>query len=230
MLKGFAASVITALTAQNTCGVRSIHPVPVAFIKDQLEAVFTDIQIDAIKSGMLFDTDIINMVASMLPADIPYILDTVMIAKGGASLLQDSAIDSMKHTLFPKALLITPNLPELQALCGGVSVNHARTLITDYGCQNVLIKGGHDTTENVTDILVTKDTEHHFSLPRIITQAGHGTGCSLSAALACYIAQGFDMPQAVHKAKEYVYHALHTARPIGKGHHPLNHNYVLGVE
>jgi hydroxymethylpyrimidine kinase/phosphomethylpyrimidine kinase len=227
MLGGFATSVITALTAQNTCGVSDIYPVPVDFIKSQMHAILLDIDIHVIKSGMLFNSDIISMVADNLPQNIPYILDTVMIAKGGASLLQDSAIESMKTKLFPKALMITPNLPELQALAGGICVSHAQELMKNYGCQNVLIKGGHDTGNDVTDILVTKNDTYEFTLPRIITQAGHGTGCSLSAALGCYIAQGFDIVEAVHKSKDYVYQALKSAHPIGKGHYPLNHNYIL---
>jgi hydroxymethylpyrimidine kinase/phosphomethylpyrimidine kinase len=180
-----------------------------------------------IKSGMLFNADIIDMIADNLPISVPYILDTVMIAKGGACLLQDSAIDSMKRKLFPKALIITPNLPELQALSGGTSVENAQNLIRDYGCQNVLIKGGHAAGDDAVDILVTSDAVHEFSLPRIITQAGHGTGCSLSAALACYIAQGFSIIDAVHKAKNYIHQALMMAYPIGKGHYPLYHNYMI---
>ena len=227
MLGGFATSVITALTAQNTCGVFDIHPAPVLFIQAQMNAVLSDIDIHVIKSGMLFSTDIIDTISELLPDTIPYILDTVMIAKGGASLLKDSAVLAMKEKLFSKALIITPNLPELQALSGGVSVSHARKLITDYGCKNVLIKGGHDTGDNVTDILITPDNITEFTLPRIITQAGHGTGCTLSAALACFIAQGLSLNDAVDKAKHYVYNALNHAFPIGKGCYPLNHNYML---
>jgi hydroxymethylpyrimidine kinase/phosphomethylpyrimidine kinase len=229
MLGGFATSVITALTAQNTCGVTDIHPVPLSFIKAQIDAVLSDIDIHVIKTGMVFCADIITLVAEKLPIHIPYILDTVMIAKGGATLLQDSAIDAMKQKLFPKALIITPNLPELQALSGGVSVMHAQKLIADYGCKNVLIKGGHDTGDMVTDILVTADNFYEFTLPRIITQAGHGTGCTLSAAIACYTAQGLSLYDAVQKSKKYVYEALLNALPIGKGCYPLNHNYMLAL-
>lgn len=227
ILGGFATSVITALTAQNTCGVTDIHPVPLPFIMAQMQAVLSDIDIHVIKSGMLFNSDIITVVADMLPPHTPYILDTVMIAKGGARLLCDSAIDTMKQKLFPKALIITPNLPELQTLSGGVSVHHAQNLIRDYGCKNVLIKGGHDTGDMATDILVTLDTTYEFTLPRITTQAGHGTGCTLSAALACFIAKGLSLRDATDKAKHYVHQALNHALPIGKGCYPLNHNYML---
>ncbi len=225
VLGGFCTSVITALTAQNTCGVSDIHPVPLPFIQSQMHAVLSDIDIHVIKSGMFFSRDIIHGVADMLPSHIPYILDTVMIAKGGASLLQDSAITAMKEKLFHKALVITPNLPELQALSGGISVHHARTLIENYGCQTVLIKGGHDAGDNVIDILVTQNDIFEFSLPRIVTQAGHGTGCTLSAAIACFIAQGLSLEDTVHKAKHYVHNALSNAFPIGKGCYPLYHNY-----
>lgn len=227
ILGGFATSAITALTAQNTCGVSDIHPVPIHFIQAQIQSILSDIDIHVIKSGMLFSVNIIELVANMLPPCIPYILDTVMIAKGGAKLLQDTAIDAMKQSLFPKALIITPNLPELQALAGGTSINHAEMLINNYGCQAVLIKGGHADTDKVTDILVTKETSYQFTLPRIITQAGHGTGCTLSAALACYLAQGFILKDAVEKSKKYVYDALQAALPIGKGCYPLNHNYMI---
>jgi hydroxymethylpyrimidine kinase/phosphomethylpyrimidine kinase len=227
VLGGFCTSVITALTAQNTCSVSDIHPVPLPFIQSQMHAVLSDIDIDIIKSGMLFNNDIIHVVSDMLPPHIPYILDTVMIAKGGSRLLQDSAVTAMKEKLFSKALMITPNLPELQALSGGVSVHHARNLIHDYGCQTVLIKGGHDTYDIVTDILVTQNNIFEFSLPRIITQAGHGTGCTLSAAIACFIAQGLSLEDAVLKAKHYVHNALFNAFPIGKGCYPLYHNYDI---
>jgi hydroxymethylpyrimidine kinase/phosphomethylpyrimidine kinase len=229
ILGGFATSVITALTAQNTCGVFNINPAPVGFIQAQMNAVLSDINIHVIKSGMLFNTDIIGIIAQLIPNNIPYVLDTVMIAKGGASLLKDSAVFAMKEKLFPKALIITPNLPELQALSGGVSVNHAKQLITDYGCKNVLIKGGHDTGDDVTDILVTPDDITEFTLPRIITQAGHGTGCTLSTAIACFIAHGLSLNDAVNKAKHYVYDALKHALPIGKGCYPLNHNYIFSI-
>ncbi|MFT6071879.1 MAG: hydroxymethylpyrimidine kinase/phosphomethylpyrimidine kinase [Alphaproteobacteria bacterium] len=227
MLGGFGTSAITALTAQNTCGVNDIHPVPLDFIAAQLTAILSDIDIHVIKSGMLFNADIINVIAQIIPDNVPYILDTVMIAKGGALLLQENAIEAMKQHLFHKALLITPNLPELEALSGGISVTHAQNLIRDYGCQNVLIKGGHDTGYVATDILVTPNDIYKFSLPRIVTKAGHGTGCTLSSAIACYIAQGLVLNDAVDKAKKYVYEALKSALPIGNGHHPLNHNYSI---
>lgn len=227
VLGGFCASVITALTAQNTCGVFDIHPIPSPFIQSQMHAVLSDIDIHVIKSGMLFSNDIIYILSDILPPHIPYILDTVMIAKGGASLLQDSAIMAMKKKLFHKALMITPNLPELQALSGGISVNHARNLIQDYGCQTVLIKGGHAVGDTVTDILVTHNKIFEFPLPRIVTQAGHGTGCTLSAAIACFIAQGLSLEDAVHQAKHYVHNALSNAFPIGRGCYPLYHNYNI---
>jgi hydroxymethylpyrimidine kinase/phosphomethylpyrimidine kinase len=229
MLGGFATCVITALTAQNTQGVQDIYPVPLNFIVAQLTSVLSDIDIHVIKSGMLFSADIINTIATILPTHIPYILDTVMIAKGGASLLKNDAIDAMKHVLFNKALLITPNIPELEKLSGGSSILHARQLINHFGCQFVLIKGGHNTNIMATDILVSKETSYEFSLPRIITQAGHGTGCSLSSAIACYIGQGFSLNDAIDKAKKYVYQALSSALPIGHGHYPLNHNYLLNT-
>ena len=229
MLGGFATSVITALTAQNTCGVTDIHPVPLSFIQSQIDAVLSDIDIHVIKTGMVFNADIIHLLSEMLPPNIPYVLDTVMIAKGGAKLLCDCAIDAMKQKLFPKALIITPNLPELQALSGGVTVHHAQELINNYGCKNVLIKGGHDIGDMVTDILVTKNDIFEFTLPRIVTQAGHGTGCTLSAAISVYIAQGLSLYDAVQKSKHYVYNALLNALPIGKGCYPLNHNYMLAL-
>jgi hydroxymethylpyrimidine kinase/phosphomethylpyrimidine kinase len=227
ILGGFATSVITALTAQNTIGVQDIYPIPLSFVVSQLTSILSDIKIDVIKSGMLFSQDIINAIAPIIPKHIPYILDTVMIAKGGAPLLKNDAIDAMKHALFHKALLVTPNIPELQALSGGITVHHARQLIHNFGCQFVLIKGGHDTGMIATDILVSHDKKYEFSLPRITTKAGHGTGCTLSTAIACYLGQGFSLNDAIDKAKHYVYHALNAALPIGHGHHPLKHNYLL---
>lgn len=223
VLGGYAASVITALTAQNTHSVTAVHPVPVDFIKAQLEAVLSDIDIHAIKSGMLYNAEIIEMVADLLPSNIPYILDSVMISTGGDRLLDEHAIEAMKTKLFPKALMITPNLHELEALSGGTSISHAQNLIHDYGCQYVLIKGGHDTGNLATDILVSKDTGHEFSLPRLATKAGHGTGCTLSAAIAYFIGQGQNPQDAVLHAKNYVYKALENAQPIGNGSWPLWH-------
>jgi len=227
MLGGFATSALTALTAQNTQGVQAIHPIPAQFVIDQIKSVISDITIDVIKSGMLFNRDIIKAISEILPSHIPYILDTVMIAKGGASLLQNDAIESMKEKLFPKSLIVTPNLPELKSLTGGTSITHAQTLITNYGCKNVLIKGGHDTGEQATDILVTSDNVYEFSLPRLKTNAGHGTGCTLSSAIASYIGQGLPLNDAVDKAKRYVYDALQHADKIGHGNHPLKHNFLI---
>lgn len=222
-LKGFATTVITALTAQNTHSVTAIHPAPITFIKAQLKAILLDIQIDVIKSGMLYNAEIIELIADLLPKNIPYILDTVMISTGGDRLLDQDATEIMKAKLFPKALMITPNLHELAVLAGGITIDHAQALIHNFGCEYVLIKGGHDDGTLAKDILVSKDENFEFSLPRIQTQAGHGTGCTLSAAIACYIAKGLTPQNAVQNAKNYVHQALFKAKAIGTGHYPLNH-------
>lgn len=239
-LKTFAAngcygmSVITALTAQNTLGVTGIHAVPVAFVAAQIEAVLSDIGADAVKIGMLFSPELIRTVAEGLKKFAPtaIVLDPVMVAQSGDKLLQDEAIDALKRELIPLAHLITPNLPEASVLLGRAipsiaAIEQAAIELTDLGCGNVLIKGGHLETGDSDDCLYLGEEGRTIILPgeRIVTHNNHGTGCTLSSAIAAFLAKGATIEQAVYQAKTYITGAIRAGADytIGHGHGPVHH-------
>ena len=239
-LKTFAAnecygmSVITALTAQNTTGVTGIHAVPVAFVAAQIEAVLSDIGADAVKIGMLFSPQLIRTVADSLKKFTPsaVVLDPVMVAQSGDKLLQDEAIDALKHELIPLAHLITPNLPEASVLLGRAiattpAIEQAAIDLAALGCGNVLIKGGHLETGDSDDCLYLGGERRAVILPgeRIATRNNHGTGCTLSSAIAASLAKGATMEQAVRQAKTYITNAIRAGAEytIGHGHGPVHH-------
>ncbi|GLB48914.1 bifunctional hydroxymethylpyrimidine kinase/phosphomethylpyrimidine kinase [Neptunitalea lumnitzerae] len=232
----YAASAITALTAQNTQGVQGIHAVPVSFLKDQLEAVFSDIAFDAVKIGMLHSSEVIQTVKEAL-AKYPVkniVLDPVMIATSGDRLLREEAITTLKNELLPIATLITPNLPEASLLIGK-EIEHQETLAeyaTVLGKQyntSVLLKAGHFEEDTLTDVLYsfTTDTIHTFKNNRIHTPNTHGTGCTLSAAIASFLAKGNSMEKAVEQGIKYLHEALVEGKDytLGKGHGPVAHFY-----
>ena len=230
----YGMSVITALTAQNTLGVTDIHAVPVEFVAAQMEAVLTDIGVDAIKIGMLFSADLICIVAECLKKfePRPIVLDPVMIAQSGDKLLQDEAIDALKQHLIPMAHLLTPNLPEAALLLGREiasteEIAQAAVELADLGCANVLIKGGHLENGNSDDRLYLAAERRMVVLPgeRIATRNNHGTGCTLSSAIASSIAKGESIEQAIRSAKEYITGALKAGASyaIGHGHGPVSH-------
>jgi hydroxymethylpyrimidine/phosphomethylpyrimidine kinase len=233
-LGGYAATAITAITAQNTLGVRAVHPAPPEMVAAQIAAVLEDIGADAVKTGMLLSAEIIEAVADALAPypGIPLVLDPVMVAKGGAALLREDAVAAMQQKLFPRATLLTPNIPEAQALAGCElrvasceSMEALAMKLLELGPQAVLLKGGHAEGKVVTDILATRNAQPAtFSSPRIQTRHTHGTGCTLASAIATGIAQGLALPEAVEKARTYVQHAIRTAPGLGQGHGPLNHN------
>jgi hydroxymethylpyrimidine/phosphomethylpyrimidine kinase len=227
----YGMTVLTALPVQNTCGVRNCYDIPLPCIKEQLEAIFEDIRPDAIKIGMLFSTEIIGLVASFLKAHgvgIPIILDPVMVAKSGDSLLKNDAIESLKKELIPIVSILTPNLPEAQHLVPG---NHDKKVLAkkllDLGCEAVLLKGGHESTLTADDLFLSRSIESVLSAPRIDSKNTHGTGCTLSAAITSFIAQGLSPLEACQKAKVYLYHAMLHSKDssVGKGHGPVHHFY-----
>jgi hydroxymethylpyrimidine kinase/phosphomethylpyrimidine kinase len=232
----YGMSVVTALTAQNTVEVRGIYGVPIDFVRLQMEAVLTDIGTDAVKIGMLFSPELIATVADQLKkfkvANI--VLDPVMIAQSGDKLLQDEAIEALKNHLIPMAALITPNLPEASVLLGreinslGMVSDAARELCR-LGCTNVLIKGGHLEGEESDDCLYLGEKDEVIFLPakRIETCNNHGTGCTLSSAVAANIAKGCDVVNAVRRAKEYITGAIGAGAcySLGQGHGPVHHFY-----
>lgn len=236
MLGGYAASALTALTAQNTLGVFSVTGVDPSLVREQMRAVLDDIGADAIKTGMLYSAPIIKVVAAELESratSIPVVVDPVMVAKGGAALLDERATGELIERLLPLAALITPNAPEAAALTG-IDVNHeddlarvAERLLT-LGPAAVLVKGGHLPGDRVVDVLRTIDgLEHRFESPRIPTRSSHGTGCTLASAIATGIAEGLTLVSAIERARHYVARALRTAPGLGQGHGPLNHGWPL---
>jgi hydroxymethylpyrimidine/phosphomethylpyrimidine kinase len=230
----YGASVITALTAQNTLGVTAIHAVPVDFVAAQMDAVLGDIGADAVKIGMLFSPELIRAVARGLirHAVRTVVLDPVMVAQSGDKLLQDEAIDALKSELIPLATLITPNLPEASVLLGRdiATQEAARAAATDLaalGCASVLVKGGHLESGDSDDTLFLGAQNRIVTLPgvRIPTRNNHGTGCTLSSAIASHLARGEDVETAVRKAKDYISGAIQAGADyrIGQGHGPVHH-------
>ena len=237
LLGSYAASVITALTAQNTRGVSSIHGLPPTFVIDQLDAVLSDIPVDVIKTGMLHTPAIIAALAEYLTEReimIPLVIDPVMIAKGGASLMDRDAISVFSQQLLPQAYLLTPNVPEAERLLGRAirsetDMELAARDLQGMGAANVLIKGGHLTGQQSSDVLFDGNDCYYFRAERMFTSNTHGTGCSYASAIAAFLAQGDPLRTAVEKGKEFITTAIKLARPLGKGHSPVNH-YLAALE
>ena len=235
MLDGYAASAITALTAQNTEGVFGVLPIPPDFIRRQIEVVLDDIGADVIKTGMLHDAAVIEAIVAVLQeraAAIPVVVDPVMIAKGGARLIDPAAIEALKRLLVARAEIITPNLPEAEALCGAKigdvpEMRAAGETLLALGCRAVLVKGGHLPGEIVSDVLVTAAGVRIWESPRITTRHTHGTGCTLASAIAAGLAQGLGVEGAVDRARNYVQRAIAGAPGLGRGHGPLDHAHPL---
>ncbi|RAI43684.1 bifunctional hydroxymethylpyrimidine kinase/phosphomethylpyrimidine kinase [Rhodoplanes roseus] len=229
----YGASVIAALTAQNTRGVTAIHDVPPDFIAAQIDAVFSDLAVDAVKIGMLSVPAAIDAVADGLARHGAgnIVLDPVMISTSGARLLAPEAIDTLTRRLLPRADLVTPNLPEAAALLGvDVATGEAEMraqgeALLARGARAVLIKGGHSDGPESADLLVTPDGVQRFSAPRVATRNTHGTGCTLSSAVAAGLAKGLSLADAVGAAKDYVAAAIAAADrlTIGSGHGPVHH-------
>ena len=229
----YGASVITALTAQNTQGVTGIHDVPPEFITQQIDAVFSDLTVSAVKIGMLSVPGAIRAVAAGLDRwkQTNVVLDPVMVATSGDRLLAPDAIDILTRELFPRALIVTPNLPEAAALLDEPIADteskmqaQANRLI-DLGANAVLIKGGHGDGPEAVDLLVTRDAAARLSAERVATKNTHGTGCTLSSAIAAGLAKGLRLSEAVTDAKRYVTEAINAADElsIGHGHGPVHH-------
>lgn len=229
----YGASVITALTAQNTRGVRAIHPVPPDMIAAQCDAVFDDLKVMAVKIGMLGGRETVEAVAGSLQRWTPghVVLDPVMAATSGDRLAAPDAVVALCTRLIPAASIITPNLPEAAALLDepvasspGAIESQGRRLIS-LGCPFVLIKGGHGQGSESVDYLIGKGSTSRLAAPRIATGSTHGTGCSLSSAIAAGLAKGEDLETAVHNAKAFVSAAIALAHrfTVGHGHGPIHH-------
>ena len=233
-LGGYAATAITAITVQNTQGVSGVHEVPVDIVRAQIEAVMSDIGADAWKLGMLGSAAHVRAVAAAYDAvgdRAAMVLDPVMIAKGGAALLADDAVEVIAAELVPRAAIVTPNAPEAEMLTGlevrGLDgqIDAAEALVETLGAHAVLIKGGHIAGDTIRDVLLTREGYRVFEGPRIVTRATHGTGCTFASAIAARLALGDSLVDAAAHAKEYVTEAIRHAPGIGRGHGPLGHNF-----
>ncbi len=229
VLGGFGMSVITALTAQNTLGVHGIHDVPPAFVALQFDAVATDIGIDAAKTGMLATSEVIRVVAGKIRqyGIEKLVVDPVMVAKGGMSLIREEAKKTLIAELIPLAFVLTPNIPEAEVLSGIriatlADMKEAARIIRQMGARHVVVKGGHLSGDAV-DLLYDGEDFREFSSPRIATEDTHGTGCTYSAAIATGLAFGKDVAGAVTEAKRYITEAVRHAWRVGGGHGPTNH-------
>lgn len=226
----FGTSVLTAVTAQNTRGVHGVEAVSAELLAQQLDAIGSDFSIEACKTGMLFDASRIETVASGVKrhAFKQLVVDPVMIAKGGASLLQDTAVEALKTALLPLATVVTPNVPEAEVLTG-LTIRSSRdrfeaaTRILSLGAKAVVLKGGHLEGERAEDLVMTTSEAFLVSAPRIQTQDTHGTGCTFSAALTAELAKGRPMIEATVTAKRFIQSAIAHGLKIGSGHGPTNH-------
>jgi hydroxymethylpyrimidine/phosphomethylpyrimidine kinase len=230
-LGGYGGTAITVLTAQDTKTVARIEPVSPEMVAQQMRMMLDDIGADCIKTGMLYSHDIISAVADVIDEhamDIPLVCDPVLVAKGGASLLEEDAMQAFKARLILRAAVITPNIPEAEVLTGFSIENrdgmiHAAEMMHALGVPAVLLKGGHMTDNVVTDVLQTDDGVELFDAERIVSKHTHGTGCTLASAIATGIAQGMPLSNAVRRGREYVRRAITSAPGFGGGNGPLNH-------
>jgi hydroxymethylpyrimidine/phosphomethylpyrimidine kinase len=233
----YGASAITALTAQNTRGVDAVHVVPPDFVLAQMKAVARDLKVDAIKIGMLATGAVVAVVAEGLGdfAGVPVVLDPVMVAASGDALLDDDAVATLRSKLLPLATLITPNLPEAAKLLDATEARDEREMaeqaqkIKALGAQAMLIKGGHAKGAKAVDLLIDGEGEMRLEAPRVATNNTHGTGCTLSSAIAAELAKGATLREAVAKGKVYIMAAIGAADElrIGKGRGPVHHFHAL---
>jgi len=233
---GFAMSVITSVTAQNTVAVTDAFDLPIPLIEAQLDAVFTDFEIASVKTGMLSSSATVETVARRLREYTPpaLVVDPVMISKSKFPLLKEEAIDSLKTVLIPLATVITPNVYEAELLAQTEirttdDAKAAAKTIAEFGCHAVLVKGGHLIGNSATDVLYCDGDWTFFEAERIETANTHGTGCTYSAAIATHLAQGKDLIAAIRAAKAYITDAIQHALDIGHGHGPTNHFYFLSL-
>ena len=239
MLGGYAMTALTAATAQNTVGVQAITPLSGSFVAQQIASCIEDVGVDAVKIGMLHDRDIIEHVAKALetvPEGIPVVLDPVMIATSGSPLIAPDAMVAIEDILFARATLVTPNLPELEHLAerelrtSGLMESAAAQLANSYGC-HVLAKGGHTDDARVIDLLVAPDGKAlQYSHARLASTNTHGTGCTLSAAIATLLGHGQSLEHAITLARNFVYRAIEAAPGFGEGNGPLGHQAVRSIQ
>ena len=227
----YGSSTLTAITAQNTVGVTAVHEIPIDMIVAQIDAVLSDIGADAVKTGMLASRAIVETVAEEMERRQVrrLVVDPVMVAKSGDRLLREDAVEALRTRLIPLAAVVTPNIPEAEALTGlkietDEDVRRAAEAIVQLGARAVVVKGGHREGP-ATDLFYDGARFQEFSAPRIDTVNTHGTGCTFASAVAAGLAKGFDVVESVELAKDYVTEAIRRSFPLGQGHGPLHHFY-----
>ena len=227
--KTYAMTAVTAVTVQDTTGVHAIHSIPPQIVAAQIRVCLDDIGADAIKIGMLGSKAVVEAVTSALAPHkrIPIVLDPVMLSTSGHALLDEDAIEALKTGLLP-GTIVTPNAPEAARLTDEsietpFDLQRAGEMLIAMGARAAVVKGGHLAGDTVSDVLVTKDGTEHYESPRIATKHTHGTGCTLSAAIACAVAEGVDLPTAVSRARLYVQQAIKHAPGFGRGAGPVGH-------
>ncbi|NQV82452.1 MAG: bifunctional hydroxymethylpyrimidine kinase/phosphomethylpyrimidine kinase [Rhodospirillales bacterium] len=234
-LDGFAMTAVTALTAQNSLGVANVHKPPPAFVAEQIRVTLQDLGADAIKTGMMADAPIIEAAADALDAlapSIPWVIDPVMVSTARDRLLDEDAVQSMITRLIVRAAVVTPNMMEAEVLTGLAvttpdEMAAAGKALLAMGAGAALVTGGHLEGEAICDVLVRPGGVERFESQRISTPHTHGTGCTLASAIACGLAQGLGLPDAVVRARAYVCEAIRTAPGYGGGHGPLNHAHTV---
>lgn len=234
-LGGYAMTAVTALTAQNTEGVQGVVGIEPGFIREQIRSVVDDLGVDCIKTGMLHDRAVIDAVADELERfanHVPWVIDPVMVAQSGARLVADDGMAYLRDRLIPDARLITPNIPEAQALLGRpiespAAMDEAARALLALGCEAVLLKGGHLDGDTLVDVLATAGGNLRLEHPRIATTSDHGTGCTLASAIAEGLGRELPLDAAVHRGRDYLHEALVTASSLGHGHGPVNHTHTV---
>lgn len=233
---GFAMSVITSVTAQNTVAVTDAYDLPVPLIESQLDAVFSDFDVAGVKTGMLSSSSIVETVARKLEAYNPEVIvvDPVMISKSKFPLLKTEAIDSLKKSIIPLATLLTPNIYEAELLAGKEiqtidDAKSAAKTISELGCEAVLVKGGHLGIESAIDVLFWEGKWTYFEAERIETKNTHGTGCTYASAIATHLAGGKNLKEAIDASKRYITDAIKHAIDIGNGNGPTHHFYFMNL-
>jgi hydroxymethylpyrimidine/phosphomethylpyrimidine kinase len=233
-LGGYAATAITALTAQDTTGVHGVMAIDPSFIQQQMRVVIGDIGVDCVKTGMLHSAEVIEAVVEVLAeiGDVSVVVDPVMVAKGGAALLEPQAVATLTGRLLPMATVLTPNVPEAGALTGCDiadldTMRKAGDALLKFGCGAVYLKGGHLPGPVIQDLLLMPGSAQVLTGSRVETSHTHGTGCTLASALATGIAQGLDLPAAATRAQAYVHTAIANAPGFGSGHGPIWHGHTV---
>lgn len=233
-LKSYGMSVITSVVAQNTTGVQDVHHMPLSMIESQLESVYSDMPIDAVKTGMIANIDMMKVIKKyIIKKEIPFVIDPVMVATSGDTLINEEARHYLRTHLIPICTIVTPNIPEAEYITGRKieSVSDmkaaAKEIVSSYNAKSALIKGGHLDGDAVDFLYDGKDM-HTFTEKRINTKNTHGTGCTLSAAITAYLSQGLHLVEAVQKGKDFVTAAIKDSFDIGSGNGPTNHFAIRG--